>query len=104
MSLKGIEPMSGSRRKALCWSISSTPVSRAVVPRALQDGINVLTMFHGRSDATDSETFPTIFPRRSLQSQAAVILSTFQIRKGKLKGKKIAFVGIIRRSSEPVPV
>ena len=44
----------------------STPVSRAVVPRALQDGINVLTMFHGRSDAADGETFPTVFPAGAL--------------------------------------
>ena len=44
----------------------STPVSRAVVPRALKDGINVVTMFHGRSDSADGETFPTIFPMTPL--------------------------------------
>jgi len=40
----------------------STPVSRAVVPRALADGMNVITMFHGRSDAADGKVFRTIFP------------------------------------------
>lgn len=85
----------------------STPVSRAVVPRALKDGINVLTMFHGRSDAADGETFQTIFPAGALYwSQAAVILKYIADQEGgKLKGKKIAFVGIDSPfGKEPVPV
>jgi branched-chain amino acid transport system substrate-binding protein len=74
----------------------STPVSRAIVPRALKDGMNVLTLFHGRSDAADGETFPTIFPAGALYwSQAAVILKYIADQeKGDLKGKKIALVGI----------
>lgn len=85
----------------------STPVSRAVVPRALKDGINVLTMFHGRSDAADGETFPTIFPAGALYwSQAAVIVKYMTDQEGgNLKGKKVAFVGIDSPfGKEPLPV
>ena len=60
---------------AVLMDFFSTPVSRAIVPRALKEGQNVLTLFHGRSDAADGETFPTIFPAGALYwSQATVIL------------------------------
>ncbi len=85
----------------------STPVSRAIVPRALKDGMNVLTLFHGRSDAADGETFPTIFPAGALYwSQAAVVLKYIADQeKGNLKGKKIALVGIDSPfGKEPLPI
>ena len=92
---------------AILVDFFSTPVSRAVVPRALEDGINVLTMFHGRSDAADGETFPTVFPAGALYwSQAAVILKYIADQEGgDLKGKKIALVGIDSPfGKEPLPV
>jgi branched-chain amino acid transport system substrate-binding protein len=85
----------------------STPVSRAIVPRALKEGQNVLTLFHGRSDAADGETFPTIFPAGALYwSQATVILKYIADQeKGDLKGKKIALVGIDSPfGKEPLPI
>jgi branched-chain amino acid transport system substrate-binding protein len=85
----------------------STPVSRAIVPRALKEGQNVLTMFHGRSDAADGTTFPTIFPAGALYwSQAAVIIKYIADQeKGALKGKKVALVGIDSPfGKEPLPV
>ncbi len=85
----------------------STPVSRAVVPRALKDGINVVTMFHGRSDSADGETFPTIFPMTPLYwSQATNLLKYIKDQeKGDLKGKKIALVGIDSPfGKEPLPI
>ena len=85
----------------------STPVSRAIVPRALKDGMNVLTLFHGRSDAADGETFPTVFPAGALYwSQAAVVLKYIADQeKGNLKGKKIALVGIDSPfGKEPLPI
>ena len=85
----------------------STPVSRAIVPRALKEGQNILTLFHGRSDAADGETFPTIFPAGALYwSQAAVILKYIADQeKGDLKGKKIALVGIDSPfGKEPLPI
>jgi branched-chain amino acid transport system substrate-binding protein len=74
----------------------STPVSRAVVPRALKDNIPVITMFHGRSDAADGQTFPYIFPMTPLYwSQAAHLIQYINVQeKGSLKGKKIALVHI----------
>lgn len=85
----------------------STPVSRAIVPRALKEGQNILTLFHGRSDAADGETFPAIFPAGALYwSQAAVILKYIADQeKGDLKGKKIALVGIDSPfGKEPLPI
>lgn len=85
----------------------STPVSRAIVPRALKEGQNVLTMFHGRSDAADGTTFPTIFPAGALYwSQAAVIIKYIADQeKGALRGKKVALVGIDSPfGKEPLPV
>lgn len=74
----------------------STPVSRAVVPRALKDGIPIITMFHGRSDSADGQTFPYIFPMTPLYwSQATHLVQYISVQeKGSLKGKKIAFVHI----------
>ena len=85
----------------------STPVSRAIVPRAIKEGQNVLTLFHGRSDAADGEIFPTIFPAGALYwSQAAVILKYIADQeKGDVKGKKIALVGIDSPfGKEPLPI
>lgn len=92
---------------AILVDFFSTPVSRAVVPRALNDGINVITMFHGRSDAADGQAFPTVFPAGALYwSQAAVILKYIADQEGgNLKGKKIALVGIDSPfGKEPLPV
>ena len=85
----------------------STPVSRAIVPRALKDGMNVLTLFHGRSDAADGETFPTIFPVSALYWSQATVISKYiaDQEKGDLKGKKIALVGIDSPfGKEPLPI
>jgi len=40
----------------------STPVARALVPRALEDKINMVTAFSGRSDAADGTAFPYVLP------------------------------------------
>lgn len=81
---------------AVMMDFFSTPVSRAIVPRALKDQVNILTLFHGRSDAADGETFPHVFPMTPLYwSQATNILQYIKEQeKGNLKGKKIALVGI----------
>lgn len=92
---------------AVLMDFLSTPVSRAIVPRALKDKVNVLTLFHGRSDAADGEVFPTIFPASALYwSQATVILKYIADQeKAGLKGKKVALVGIDSPfGKEPLPV
>jgi branched-chain amino acid transport system substrate-binding protein len=73
----------------------STPVSRALVPRALADKINMVTTFSGRSDAADGEAFPYVMPLSpSYWSQAAVLVDYMRKQEKGLKGKKVALVHI----------
>lgn len=105
---RGIEAYERMKNEgAVLVDFLSTPVSRAVVPRALKDQVNMLTLFHGRSDAADGETFPYIFPMTPLYwSQATNILQYIKEQeKGNLKGKKIALVGIDSPfGREPQPI
>lgn len=92
---------------AVAYDFLSTPVSKAVIPRALEDKRIVITPFHGRADATDGNTFPTIFPLMATYwSQAAGIVDYVRQQEGgNLSGKKIAFVHIDSPfGREPVPV
>jgi branched-chain amino acid transport system substrate-binding protein len=84
----------------------STPVSRALVPRALADKINLVTMFSGRSDAADGTTFPYVIPMSaSYWSQAAVLIEYIARQEKDLKGKKIALVYIDTPfGKEPLPL
>lgn len=89
------------------FNFISTPVSRAVAPRALQDKSIVLMPFHGRSDAADGSVFPYLFSLgANYWSQAAVISKyVFDQERGALKGKKIGIVYIDSPfGREPVPV
>lgn len=105
---RGIEAYERFKNEgAVLVDFLSTPVSRAVVPRALADGVNVITLFHGRSDAADGKVFPTIFPLTpAYWSQATAIVKYIEDQeKGNLKGKKIALVMIDSPfGREPVPV
>src|SRR6516225_2229111 len=73
---RGIEAYERFKNEgAVLVDFLSTPVSRAVVPRALADGINVVSMFHGRSDAAEGQVFPTIFPMSpAYWSQATTLI------------------------------
>ncbi len=84
----------------------STPVSRALVPRALADKINMITTFSGRSDAADGDAFPYVMPLSpSYWSQASVLVEYFRQQDKDLKGKKIAHVHIDTPfGREPIPV
>jgi branched-chain amino acid transport system substrate-binding protein len=105
---RGIEAYERFKNEgAVLVDFLSTPVSRAVVPRALADGVNVITLFHGRSDAADGKVFPTIFPLTpAYWSQATAIVKYIEDQeKGNLKDKKIALVMIDSPfGREPVPV
>ena len=74
----------------------STPVSRAVLPLAMADGMNVITLFHGRADAADGRVFPTIFPMvATYWSQAADLVKYIEDQEKELiKGKRIAVVAV----------
>ena len=84
----------------------STPVARALVPRVLQDKINMVTAFSGRSDAADGTVFPYIFPLSpNYWTQAALLIDFFRQKDGDLKGKKICFVHIDTPfGKEPLPI
>ncbi len=105
---RGIEAYERFKNEgAVLVDFLSTPVSRAVVPRALADGVNVISMFHGRSDAAEGQIFPSIFPMSpAYWSQATTLIKYIEDQeKGSLKGKKIALVMIDSPfGREPLPV
>src|SRR5271166_3419920 len=105
---RGIEAYERFKNEgAVLFDFLSTPVSRAVVPRALADGMNVITAFHGRSDAADGSVFPTIFPMTpAYWSQATALVKYINDKEGgNLKGKKIVLVHIDSPfGKEPLPV
>ena len=80
--------------QAITVDLLSTPVARAVLPRAMKDGKVMIQAIAGRGDAVDGEVFngssrsaPTYW------GQAANIVSHFKKQSGgSLKGKKIAFL------------
>ena len=104
---RGIEAYERFKREGvLVVDPLSTPVSRALVPRALNDKINLVTMFSGRSDAADGSVFPYIIPMSaSYWSQAAVLIEYIARQEKDLKGKKIAIVYIDTPfGKEPLPL
>lgn len=60
---RGIECYEKMKRDgAIAFDFLSTPVSRAVLPRAMADGNVMLQSFVGRGDAIDGDVFKWIFP------------------------------------------
>lgn len=97
----------GKREGAVAIDPLSTPVARALVPRALEDKINLITAYSGRSDAADGSVFPYVLPLSiNYWSQAGLIVEHFKrIEKGSLQGKKLAFVHIDTPfGKEPLPI
>lgn len=84
----------------------STPIARALVTRVLQDKINMITAFSGRSDAADGSVFPYIFPLSpNYWTQIGLLVDFFRRTDGDLKGKKICFVHIDTPfGKEPLPI
>lgn len=84
----------------------STPVARALVPRALEDKINMITAFSGRSDAADGTVFPYVLPLSpNYWTQAGLLIDYFRQKDGDLAGKKICFVHIDTPfGKEPLPI
>lgn len=97
----------GKREGAVLIDPLSTPVARALVPRALEDKINLITAYSGRSDAADGDVFPYVLPLSiNYWTQAGLIVENFKkMEKGSLKGKKIVFVHIDTPfGKEPIPI
>lgn len=84
----------------------STPVARALVPRALEDKINMITTLSGRSDAADGSVFPYVMPLSpNYWTQAGILIDFFRQQDKDLKGKKIVFVHIDTPfGREPIPI
>jgi branched-chain amino acid transport system substrate-binding protein len=74
----------------------STVISKALVPTALADGMNMITLFHGRAAAADGRVFPTIFPlSATFWSQAAVIIKFIEDQEiEEINRRRIALVAI----------
>lgn len=84
----------------------STPVAVALTPRVLQDKINLITAFSGRSDAADGSVFPYVMPLTpNYWTQIGLIIDYFKKKDGDLKGKKICYVHIDTPfGKEPLPI
>lgn len=104
---RGIEAYNRAREEgAILFDVLSTPVSRAIVDRALKDEVILMTPLHGRGDAAAGETFPYIFPSMATYwSQAAILVDYIEQNEGGLEGKTLALVHIDSPFGvEPVPI
>ncbi|WP_051320732.1 ABC transporter substrate-binding protein [Cupriavidus sp. amp6] len=72
----------------------STIVAKALTKRVLDDKVNLVSFYSGRSDASDGKVFPYVFPMSpTYWSQAALIVKHIeQAEGGNLKGKRIGYV------------
>jgi branched-chain amino acid transport system substrate-binding protein len=92
---RGIECYEKMKREgAIAFDFLSTPVSRAVLPRAMADGNVMVQSFVGRGDAVDGDVFKWIFPiGPTYWGQMANNIQYIKTKaKGNLKGVKIAFI------------
>ena len=110
----GNEPQRGidcyerlKRDGVMVFDFFSTPVSRAVLPRIMQDGNILVQPLVGRGDAVDGEVFKNVFPLApTYWGQAANIVSYIKKQAGgNLQGKKVAFLYLDTPfGREPMPV
>ena len=110
----GNEPQRGiecyervTRQGAISVDLLSTPVSRAVLPRAMKDGNNMVQALVGRGDAIDGDVFKWVFPvGPTYWGQAANIVSYIKkTARNNIKNTKVAFLYIdYPFGQEPIPV
>ncbi len=110
----GNEPQRGidcyerlKRDGVMVFDFFSTPVSRAVLPRIMQDGNILVQPLVGRGDAVDGEVFKNVFPLApTYWGQAANMVSYIKKQAGgNLQGKKVAFLYLDTPfGREPMPV
>jgi branched-chain amino acid transport system substrate-binding protein len=105
---RGIECYEKLKREGvLMFDFLSTPVSRAVLPRAMADGNIMMQSFAGRGDAIDGDVFKWIFPvGPTYWGQVANDVQFIKNQsKGNLKGVKIGFLyPDYAFGQEPIPV
>jgi branched-chain amino acid transport system substrate-binding protein len=94
---RGIECYEKMKREgAITFDFMSTPVARAVIPRAMKDGNVMMQSFVGRGDAVDGDVFKWIFPiGPTYWGQMANNIHYIKTKSNNtLKGVKIAFMYI----------
>ncbi|MDO8442168.1 MAG: ABC transporter substrate-binding protein [Polaromonas sp.] len=105
---RGIECYEKMKREgAIAFDFMSTPVSRAVLPRAIKDGNVMVQSFVGRGDAIDGDVFKWAFPiGPTYWGQAANDIHYIKTKSNNtLKGVKVAFVyPDYPTGQEPIPV
>jgi branched-chain amino acid transport system substrate-binding protein len=105
---RGIECYEKLKREGvMVFDYLSTPVSRAVLPRHMQDGNVMLQSFVGRGDAVDGDVFKWVFPIGPTYwgQMANDIAYIKQQNKGNLKGVKVAFIyPDYAFGQEPIPI
>ena len=92
---RGIECYEKMKREgAIAFDFLSTPVSRAVLPRAMADGNVMVQSFVGRGDAVDGDVFKWIFPiGPTYWGQMANNIHYIKTKSNNnLKGVKISFI------------
>ena len=105
---RGIECYEKLKRDGvMVFDFLSTPVSRAVLPRAMADGNIMMQSFAGRGDAIDGDVFKWIFPIGATNwGQVANDVQYIKNQhKGDLKGVKIGFIyPDYAFGQEPIPI
>ena len=105
---RGIECYEKMKREGvIAFDFLSTPVGRAVLPRAMNDGNVMISSLTGRSDAVDGDVFKWIFPIGPTHwGQVANDIHFIKTKSnGSLKGVKIAFFHMdFAFGQEPIPV
>lgn len=105
---RGIECYEKLKREGvMIFDTLSTPVSRAVLPRAMADGNIMLQSFVGRGDAIDGDVFKWIFPiGPTYWGQVANDVAYIKTQqKNQLKGVKIGFIyPDYAFGQEPIPI
>lgn len=94
---RGIECYERLKREGvMVFDMLSTPVSRAVLPRVMQDGNILIQSLVGRGDAIDGDVFKWVFPiGPTYWGQAANDIEYIRQKSGgSLKGVKVAFLYI----------
>lgn len=105
---RGIECYEKLKREGvMVFDALSTPVSRAMLPRAMADGNILVQSFVGRGDAIDGDVFKWVFPiGPTYWGQVANDVQYIKTQsKGNLKGVKIGFIyPDYAFGQEPIPI
>ena len=104
---RGIEAYERKKREgAIAFEHLSTPVSKAVLPKAMNDKVVMMQMLTGRADAADGEVFPYIFPvSPTYWAMAANIIQYIADNVKDIKKAKVAFTYLdYPFGQEPIPI